>query len=216
MKGRLIFSLLVFCLPHLYGQKDDLSDVVNEIDVSVNRTLSTRHSEYSERFGFGVGAKHIFFKTKKLNLIPGMEYNLNRFQIDHIYEGQWLYSKDVDYTLHNLSIPLYARWNGGNHIKFFLEAGGFLDLIFAGKRSGTRYTSSPNMTSEKTFEFENDGAMYSTLSYGTSIGFGVSFPLENYSIFIKPDCKIGFADLRYYSDVTNRNSSLRINIGIQL
>ncbi|MGM0478842.1 MAG: outer membrane beta-barrel protein [Bacteroidota bacterium] len=209
----LLTYIFVFSCMTVYGQKKDLSEVVNELDISVNRTISTRYSEYNERFGIGVGAKHIFFKPKKLNLVTGMEYNMNRFHIDNIYEGHWSYSKDVDYTLHNLSIPLYARWNVGNKIKFFLEAGGFLDFIVAGKRSGTRHTSSSNLTGEKVFEFEDDGDIYS-VSYGTSMGFGVSFPLENYSIFIKPDCRIGFADLSYYSYVTN--SSLRINIGIQL
>ena len=211
----LLTYIFVFSCMIVFGQQDDLSDIVNEIDVSVNRTLSTRHSEYSEQFGFGVGAKHIFMKSKKLNLVTGMEYNLNRFQIDHLYDGHWSYLTDVRHTLHNLSIPLYVRWNFGKKINFFVEAGGFIDLIIDGKRSGTRHTASSNLTGEAVSDFEDEGAVYSTISYGASMGFGVSFPLEGCRIFIKPDCKLGLVDLNYYPPSVI-NSSLRINLGIQL
>lgn len=207
---------MFFYLP-MYGQKDDLSQIINEIDVSVNRTASFNNTISVERFGIGVGVKHIFFKPKKINLISGMEYNLNRFQIDYFYEGHYAHSTDVLYTLHNLSIPLYFRLNFGNETKFFFETGGFLDFIFNASRSGTRHIYSSNQTGEKEVEFKNEKAsLYSTINYGVSMGVGVSFPLNKYRMFIKPDYKLGFVDLNSASMTSITNSSIRLSVGIHL
>ncbi|MEX1191311.1 MAG: outer membrane beta-barrel protein [Brumimicrobium sp.] len=215
MKKTFLYILVLFCFP-IYGQQDNLSQIINEIDVSVNRTVSVNNTISVERFGVGLGVKHVFFKPKKINLISGMEYNLNRFEIDYFYEGHYAHSTDVFYTLHNLSIPLYFRLNFGNETKFFFETGGFLDFIFNASRSGTRHISSSNQTGEKEVEFNERASLYSTINYGGSMGVGLSFPLNKYRMFIKPDYKLGFVDLNSASMTSITNSSIRLSVGIHL
>jgi hypothetical protein len=108
----------------------------NEISVSVNKTDMSNNNDVEDRFGLGVGLNGVMKKKQKLNLIFGLEYNLNRYFVNREYEGHYAHSANINYTIHNLSFPFNFRLNFGKNVKIITDLGFFCDLILFSKKKG--------------------------------------------------------------------------------
>lgn len=187
----------------------------NEFAISLNRTnLANENTE--NRYGFGLGAYYSMQEQKKVNMFFGIEYNqINQFK-KVTYEGRYAHATDVGYAIHNLSIPLFVCYGIGNKVKFFIEAGAFIDLIFSSRKKGTMHTFLPdenNNTVHRKFAF-SEKADINNLNYGFSGGLGISLPINEKELKIKTDYKYGWNKLSEMPDIYNRYFRLLIGMGI--
>lgn len=187
----LAFSVL-FSLSPVYGQKDSADFFFNEFGLSLNRT-ERFEGKLEQELGFGIGAYRSMWDQKRIPLIFGMEYNLNRLFMDQTYEGHFAHATDVQYTIHNWSFSFGCRFMMGKKIKPFIELGTFLDLIIGSRREGMMHTYFPG-TVYKDFSF-NENAGLSSHNYGLSGGIGIKIPVDNREVTFKSDYKIGFQEL---------------------
>jgi len=164
---------------------------LNEFGISANRTI-IKNDNISDRYGFGIGAYHSFLPDKMINVIVGMEYNRTSFVVSNIHGGHFYHYTDLTYHINYISIPLGLRINMGKKVKFFIETGGYADLIISSNRKGTIHTYYPdssNLVVSKDSQI-NEKAGYSS-STGVYFGVGLRIPISKYELIIKPDCKLG-------------------------
>lgn len=209
-------SLFIFLLIHLcstfYGQ--DVNEwFFDEASVSFNRTdLADYNTE--NRNGFGIGVYHSFFGDKMANLIFGIEYNrTNQFKRS-MYEGHYAQATDVTYHLNMASFPVGGRLNIGKKVKFFIEAGGYADLMLKSTRTGFMHTYFPDENDQivyKTYPIDEKAKLSSVV--GVYSGAGVKIPVFSFAVIIKGDYKFGLGELYSYIDSIN-NSYWRISVGI--
>lgn len=211
----IIFSTLIFSFP-TYGQKATNNFIFNEFNISLNKTTPPT-GDFEQQLGFGIGAFHSIMNHKKVNFIFGLEYNLNRQFFNSTYEGHFANATNVQYTIHNMSIPFNLRYNIGKNIKVFTELGGFLDLIVNAKRKGVMHTYFPdenNTVVYNEFTFK-EKAKITGPNFGISGGIGIKIPVKTRELIIKTDYKFGIPKLysvgtdfyiRYY----------RVSIGINI
>lgn len=215
MKSLIITFSFLLSLLTSYGQEDSALLFFNEFEISINRTnLANENTE--DRFGFGLGVLHSMLEQKKINLIFGFEYNLTNQFKKIIYEGHYAHSTDVEYTIHNLSIPLNVRYNVGNKVKFFIQAGTFVDLIVSSKRKGIMHSYLPDQNNNivyKEFSFHEKAGLRN-LNYGFSGGIGLRIPTRKKELTIKTDYKIGLNNLLIMDNIYNRY--LRLTVGLKI
>ena len=83
--------------------------------------------------------------NKTVNLVPGFELNRSVQYIEQMSSGH--YGKYTDLTIYisTLSFPVNARVNFGHKVKFFLEAGVFVDFTLGSQRKGMSHFYKPGM-----------------------------------------------------------------------
>ncbi len=214
MKFLTTIIILIILTIQAFGQ-DKASFFLDEFTLSANRT-NLKDSNTEDRYGFGLGAYHSFFPGKKINLIFGLEYNrTSQFKKD-MYEGHFANATGLTYHINCLSVPLGIRINIGNKIKFFIETGGYADLIVYSNRKGTLHTFSVdenNLLVDEESQI-NEKANLSN-AFGAYLGVGVRIPISKYELIIKPDYKFGINALYSYQDqIFNRY--LRLAIGLKI
>lgn len=215
MRNIILTLTFILSITLVFGQKNSVF-FFDEFSVSINRT-SLKDNNTNDKFGFGLGAYHALLESKKVNLIFGFEYNRTSQLKQSMYEGHFAHSTDVTYYINCLSIPLTARINFGNRIKFFISTGPFLYLSIGARQKGTMHTSLPNVNNQLVYkEFEFDGkADISSLNYGISLGIGINIPISKVNLIIMPDYKFGVKPLYDYHDqILNRYFRLMIGIKI--
>jgi hypothetical protein len=208
-----IFAFLSFLfIFQARGQREN-SYFINEFSLSVNRTM-LYDDNTENRFGFGGGVYGTFLAKKKINILTGMEYNMTSQFKNEMYEGHYAYSTNVTYFLANISLPVTARINVGKKIKFFVEAGAFIDMCVGSRREGTMHTYHMEdnyhfVYTEHTFSGGGDCA---TFNYGPSCGIGLKIPVSKHELLFKTDYKCGLYVLYDYLDQIE-NRYLRIMVG---
>ena len=216
MKSLIIFFSVLISLLSAYGQKDSIDFFFDEFNINLNITTLPSNN-VNQKLGFGGGAYHSMMNQKRINLIFGFEYNLNRQFINKTYEGHYAHATDIQYSMHNLSVPFNFRYNIGRDIKIIMELGTFIDLIIASKRRGIMHTYLPNENNNIIYnEFSfSEGAKITGLNYGLSSGFGLKVPIKKRELITKIDYKFGLQELdsrgtyffiRYF----------RLNVGIKI
>jgi hypothetical protein len=86
-----------------------------------------------------------------------------------------------------LTLPAFARFNFGNRVKWFLEAGVYVGFGLGGRVTFSQisYPSSPN---QPISEYEGAESCYSGLSVTPAAGLGFRFPLsERIDLLFKPE-----------------------------
>lgn len=216
MKRLIITFSVLICFLSTYGQKDTNNIIFNEFNISLNNTTLPT-VDFEQELGFGMGAYRSVMNHKKVNFIFGLEYNLNRQFFDTTYEGHFANATNVQYTIHNVSIPFNLRYNVGHNIKAFVELGAFLDLIINSKRKGVMHTYYPgenNTIIYNTFTF-NEKAKITGPNYGVCGGIGIKIPIKLRELLIKTDYKFGMRELNSAAtDFYIRY--FRISIGINI
>lgn len=210
----LLFSLICFLLSASLAQESK-DFFFNEFTVSVNRT-SFQDNNTENNFGFGLGAYHLFRPAKKLNFVVGLGYNHTSQLKKSMYEGRFAHATDMTYRMNWFSISGGLRQNMGSKTKFFVEAGGFADLVLSSNRSGTitSYVLDENNHLIYTLTAVDEKAGLSS-SVGIYVGLGIRIPLSQFELIIKPDYKFGInAFYSYQNQIYNRY--FRINIGLKL
>lgn len=208
------FSFFLYFLS-AYGQKDTTLFIFNELDISLNRT-NLSNDNTKDRIGFGIGVFRSILEHKKTNLVFGFEYNLTNQFKEITYEGHFAHATNVEYTIHNLSIPINIRYNIGNKVKFFVQTGTFIDLIVSSKRKGTMHSYLPDQNNNivyKEFSF-NEKAGLTNYNYGFAVGLGLRIPIKKMELIIKSDYKLGLNDLSTNDNIYNRY--FRFIVGIKI
>jgi hypothetical protein len=208
----LIIGIICILSKVTYGQ-DSKDFIFGEFNVSVNRTM-LQDDNTEDRYGFGLGAYHVFMHDKKINLIFGLEYNRTSQFKKLMYEGHFRNANELTYNLNCFSIPIGFRLNFDSKAKVFIETGGFADLVINSNRKGTMHSYKPDQNNQiNIIETEIDEKAGLSNSVGFYIGLGVRIPISGVEIIVKPEYKFGFNKLySYQDDIFNRY--FRINIGL--
>ncbi len=192
--------------------------VRNEFCFSINKTEFV-NSNSESRYGFGFGVYNCCKLFKKTELSIGLEYNrTNQFKKSENV-GTYAWDENLSYHLNNISFPLSARYNFNikKNIKLFIEAGIFADFNISSKRTGLKQVYYPDENNQlHYYEFnidENAGLV--NINFGIPFGFGISMPINNYLLIIKPEFKLGLTDLHNFDDSFD-NKYIRILIGMSL
>jgi hypothetical protein len=189
----------------------DKSYFFDEYAFSVNRTILEK-KDFKGRIGFGAGVKNTLRRDKALNITLGLEYNRTSQLVKYIYNGHFSRSEDVTYTLNYFSIPVGLRFNLGSNPKFFIESGGYLDLVIASREKGTNYSYSSYGNPDNVTKFNRKADVSD--SYGLYLAFGLRTPVFGHELLICPEYKFGFNDVyRYYDPMYSRY--LKLNIGVK-
>jgi len=210
VKCKLTIVGLVLLAIQSFGQ-DSTMFFFDEFKLSANRTMVSDYNT-NDRYGFGIGLYHSFFRKKTSNILFGLEYNLTSQFKKQLYEGHFANSSNVTYTINSISIPIGLRLNIGKEIKYFAEIGGFVDLTLFSNRKGTMTTYNALDLSNRTYTFNENAKL--TNIYGVYFGLGVRIPISKYELIIAPDYKFGLHQLDSYYDITN--SYFRINVGLKM
>lgn len=207
-------SFLLFFLTSFAQKKNDL--FFNEFNISMNKTIPP-WDDFEHHLGFGLGAYRSVMNQKKVNFLFGFEYNLNREFFDYIYKGHFASATNVQYAIHNWSIPFNLRYNIGKNIKVFIELGGFLDIILRTRSKGIMHTSSPdenNHLVHKEFAFKEKGGGAGPI-FGISSGIGIKIPIKTRELIVKSDYKFGMLELNG-GETFFSHRNFRISFGINI
>jgi hypothetical protein len=214
MKFCLVFLILIPLCNSLYAQ--DVNELFfDEASISFNRTnLADDNTE--NRNGFGLGLYHSFFAKSMVNLTFGVEYNRTSQFKRSMYEGHYASATDLTYHLNMASFPLGVRLNIGKKIRFFIEAGGYADLMLKSTREGMMHTYFPDENDQivyKDYPIDEKAKLSSVM--GVYSGFGIRIPVSSFELVIKGDYKLGLQDLYSYMDTVN-NTYWRIAAGVRI
>lgn len=188
----------------------------------MNRTdVADENTE--DRYGFGLAAYRVMLKEKKVNFIFGMEYNQTRQKKERIAESHFSHSRGVEYTFHSLSFPLSFRYSIGENVnyfkmlgglRFFVQAGGFIDITPYSKMEGTRFTYLPRQDNsiDRTQSHFSENAKIKGFTYGLLGGFGFRVPLEKKELICSLEYRLGLLELSSSENIYNRY--IRLNIGL--
>jgi hypothetical protein len=213
MRYGFILLLLISLCNSFYAQ--DVNEwFFDEVNISFNRTnLANDNTE--NRNGFGAGVYHSFFADNMVNLKFGIEFNhTNQFKRS-MFEGHYATASNLSYNLNMASFPLGGRLNIGRKVRFFIEAGGYADLMLKSTRKGTMDTYFPdenNQVVHKTFQIDEKAKLSSVM--GVYSGVGIRIPVAFFELVLKGDYKLGLQDLYSYMDTIN-NTYWRVSIGIR-
>jgi hypothetical protein len=190
----------------------------SDISLSVNRT-NFNNNYIENKYGFGIGFFRTFRNEYSLNPLVGLEFNYTRFFVKNDEFGHFFNTTNVTYNYDFISIPIGIRYNLGQKIKIFLESGVYLDLNIYSNKKGTIESYVPDdvnhIVNYNKSNF-NKSANYSSF-FGYYIGFGISIPISNIRILIKPEYKIGINKGLYYLSGygdENKNKYFRLMVGI--
>ena len=168
-------------------------------------TLSLNISKpwLTNNLGFGVGLYNAFFNQKCCNLIVGLEYNT-------LFLGTIIFNEDInsEIVMNYLGIPAYFRYNMGEKVKFFIEAGAFCDFIVL-VRSKNTITNPINMGNIIENGFDKP-------DFGISGGIGLRIPIQKYEILLKGDYKWGIRHkFPHFSSFSYHNQYFRFTVGFK-
>jgi hypothetical protein len=208
----IILISLLFIIPASGQQK--MRFPLGEFGISANRTI-IKNENISDRYGFGIGAYHSFLPDKMFNVIVGMEYNRTSYFIENLHGGHFDHYTDLTYHLNYISIPLGLRMNIGKKVKFFIETGGYADLIISSNRKGTEHTYYPDSSNHEVYkDFKIDEKAGCSSSFGVYFGIGLRIPISKFELIIKPDYKFG---LNLYLDMDQVYSRyVRLTVGFKI
>jgi len=208
--------LLMILFPLLSNGQKSKPFFFDECNISINKTI-LKDENTSDKIGFGIGMYRNFMADKKVNILFGFEFNQSNQLKKNMYEGHYAYSTNVTYSINSLSIPLAARLNVGKKIKFFIEAGGCIDLNISSKKAGVMHSMIPisnNQRENIDIEF-NGKANLSGLNYGPSAGIGFRIPFAKHEMIVKMNYKYGMNELADDKDPIY-NKYIRIMLGFKL
>ncbi|PKP30062.1 MAG: hypothetical protein CVT99_14880 [Bacteroidetes bacterium HGW-Bacteroidetes-16] len=199
MKKLILSAILILIMIPSFGQQNSVQ-LFGEFRVSINRngsfTPNTR-----EKFGFGAGAYHTLKANEMIDVLFGFEYNRTSQYLESMYEGHVANSTDLTYSFHSFSIPITARTTVGRKVKFFVDAGAFVDFILAATRKGTMHTYSPDENGHFVYnEFDfSERVKVSYPIYGVSVGLGIKIPLLKHEFLVRTESKYGINTI--YNDI---------------
>ena len=198
----------------LYGQSTS-PVFFDEFSMSLHKT-NLNYGIGKESLGFGFGIYKNIFSKKTVNLVPGFEFNKSVQYIDQMSSGHYGNYTDLTVYISTLSFPVNARFNFGHKVKFFLEAGVFVDFTLGAKRKGMSHFYQPGVGEppEEGFPFE-EKLNLEGINYGMSLGLGISVPVLKTHLIIKPDYKFGVRALYSYQD-SIYNRYFRLVVAIKL
>jgi hypothetical protein len=205
------FSVLAY---NSFSQDKKDITIIDECNISMNRTLM-KDVNNENRNGFGIGIYKSFRSQKPLNIKIGFEYNRIRFFEHNKFEGHLQSSTNVNYAVNSLSMPLGIRFNIGKETKFFVETGGYADLILSTKTKGTRHNILPGTTYIGYEETSFNESTKLTNSIGVYFGIGARIPVSKFELIIKPEYKFALkASESDYDEIYFRY--IKIAIGLKL
>lgn len=207
----MILLISVFLVQSVSGQSAQ-KYFFNEVSASLNRTL-VEDDNTQDRFGMGLGIYHSILPAKGVLIKFGIEYNRTSQFKKFMSGGHYYHSKDVTYSMNNLSIPVTAGIIFGKNTKFFIEPGFFVDLNMGTSMRGIMYTFLPRQNpTENKF---NKKADFANLNLGPSFGLGFKVPISKYELTLKTEYKLGMRVLNSaYEQITNRY--FRMMIGLKI
>lgn len=209
------FLLFLFFLSTNAQEEDDTEFFFNSLSISLNRT-DVANENLENRYGYGLGVYRVMREHQRINFIFGIEFNVTRHYAETVYAGHYAHASEVEYTLHNLSIPLNVRLNFGNKIEFFIEAGTFADFVVGSRSKGTMHTYLPEKNSHVAHsesQFNGKADFTSDYNFGLSGGLGIGIPIEEEEINIKTDYKLGLSELSDM-DSSFHNRYFRLVLGL--
>lgn len=204
-----LFTMLMTSMA--FGQGSTV--FLNEVSISVNRTV-VGDDNTNDLFGCGIGLSRVVFNRRNFFLNAGLEYNFTRQRKDRTYEGRFAHAEQVTYDLHFLTVPLTVRYDMGKKVRFFIEAGGFVDFMVHSWRKGTIYLRLPGSGGQLSYDSRPFGsrAGVSDPNYGCLAGLGLRIPMAQQGyIVIKTDYRIGFNSLLHDAEIHNRY--VRLSVG---
>lgn len=209
-----LIGLNLMGLKYVNAQKVRVPRV--EISLSLNRAQTypsqseTNFDGHQALLDLGFGLKYHFFASKKINFIPGVEYNQYRFSFERIAYSHYGSLYEVNYYLKRFTLPLAFRYSWGNRIKVFAQAGVFGEVV-----NDTYKETYPDQFPE--FEDENldDKIKYEVAAesnYGYLLGMGVSIPISKFRANLSLEYRHGFIPINDYYEIFKLDI-LRISIG---
>lgn len=191
----LLYSFLFFVTlssSRLHGQENIhdinwsvLGQVFNEVDVSANFSVN---KYCKNKFGGGLGVKHIFLNDRWYNIGVGIEYNFTQYKRYYGIEVSGNNYPEPDVVFHNITIPGMARFNvGTGKLKALFELGLYLEV------------SMPRLTYEYTVVDINGKTVVEVGKYKLSVAFnggpqasiGMKISVGKHNIILKGQYRFG-------------------------
>lgn len=183
----LISYYIVLCSTQLCGQNKPVNFFLDEITISFNYTSLTDVNTINGK-GFGIGLYHNLEATKKIKAIVGFEYNQTNQLKNQIYGGNYIHYTNLNYKIHNATIPLSLRYFMVKSI--FIDAGLFADLLIGAKTQGTKHRNLPSEP-EIIEEFSDNNTDLHSINYGFQVGLGVRIPINKFKLILNSDYRYG-------------------------
>lgn len=179
--------VLLFCVSLFAELQAQQPFFLNELSVSVNRTLLLPATHAG--IGFGIGGYHAFRADKTVNFCIGFEYNHSSQRHDRISQGRFSHLEDVSFSINNLSVPLFIRTSLGKKVKVFIDAGAFADLPLSARYNGMVHSYAPE-GGEMVYHTTHVNEHFRMPAlYGPFLGVGMRFPFAGMEAFVKPEVK---------------------------
>lgn len=175
--------------------------------------MALKNKNIENRIGFGIGIYRTNFDTHKINLILGLEYNMTDLKVKDLMNGSHFSTqKNVTYVLHNLSIPIDARYNFGGKAKIFIQVGAYMDIPIYSKKEGYLLNYNPKLENNNENKKITQHNIFSGPDFGFAGSLGIRIPLEKHEITIKPAYKFGIRKWDYYFN----NRYFRLSVGFRI
>jgi hypothetical protein len=218
MKKTFIILSLLFYTGFASAQFDSVSifQILNEYSFSVNRTI-VGNDEITDGYGFGLGIYHTFRPKKKFNIALGFEFNQISEKLASVYNGHFSMDYNVSYRLNYITFPLSFSYNVGRKVKWFIEAGAFIDILVGGRVKGTsvNYNYTDSTLSVDTTKF-NYKQVSGSLDVGLTFGTGIKIPVGKHELFIKPELKYRLIEPKQYDFEPTTGYYVRFVVGFRL
>jgi hypothetical protein len=193
MKPSILFFITLLFAASVFGQEEEKakrSFPFQEFTVSMNRTnVSSFGNE--NRFGCGAGMYYSHTPQKRLDLMLGIEYNYtSQFASIEYQVPVMTHKENVTFHIHDLSLPLFVRFNIGRNVKYFVESGFSFDFSLLARKNGYGIYSAGEEEMMTKFSLNAQG-MVGVPHLGAFGGMGVRIPMKNIEWIVKADYKIG-------------------------
>ena len=155
----------------------------SEFHASVNLPLN----QGKTYLGAGGGVNFLLRDTCRVNFKTGIEVNYFQTWDASAYYSKMSSRKNLHYRFTALTLPAFARFNFGDRVKWFLEAGVYVGFGLGGRVTFSQI-SYPMYPNDPTTVFEGGESCFSGLSVTPAAGLGFRFPLsERIDLLLKPE-----------------------------
>jgi hypothetical protein len=189
-----------------------IEESVKEVETWKPSFSSTLFVEYTFNdnsiFGFGLGYQNNGERTKKLNLISGIDPLTGSPLIDPAMPSQARFV----YNHHNIEIPIYYK-----HLfseKIYVTIGGSGLVNITNTKTSIKYYSGGDKAKNTIPDDETD---FRRFNFSGNLGFGYNYlSKEKLTLFAQPYMQYGFLGLSKSAPLNRNSFSIGILMGVKI
>lgn len=172
-------------------------------NIFVEYNLNKRSS-----IGFGLGYQNNGERTKKFDLIFGVNPNTGEIENDPSAPTQ---ARTI-YNHHNIEIPIYYKHSFGE--RFYLLAGTSAIINISNTRTGVKFYADG---SKERNTLEDNSTDFRGFNFSGNVGFGMNYlNKEKFSLFVHPYIQYGILGVSKSASLNRNILSLGISTGIKI